>query len=134
MGLLDDVLGQVQSRLGGSAHASHPDLLPSLLQMLGGAGGLSGLVQQLEKAGLGHLVQSWVGTGENLPISPAQLQQVLGGGQLAGLAGKLGLSPEVLAQQLSHVLPHVVDGLTPNGQVPTGALKDGAMDMLKKML
>ena len=134
MGLLDDILGQVQSKLGGAASSAHPDLLPSLLQMLGGAGGLSSLVQQFEQGGLGHLVQSWVGTGQNLPISPAQLQQVLGSGKLAGLAAKLGLSPDALAQQLSHVLPHVVDGLTPNGQVPTGALKDSAMDMLKKML
>lgn len=134
MGLLDDVLSRVQSQLGPAAGATHPDLVSTVLQMLGGSGGLAGLVQQFEKAGLGHIVQSWIGNGPNPPISPAQLQQVLGSGQLATLAAKVGLSPEVLTQQLSKVLPHVVDGLTPNGQVPATDPITEAMGMLKKLL
>jgi uncharacterized protein YidB (DUF937 family) len=134
MGLLDDLLGRVQSQLGPSGNMAHPDLIPSVLQMLGGSGGLAALVQQFENAGLGHIVQSWIGNGPNPPISPAQLQQVLGSGQLASLAAKVGLSPEVLTQQLSKVLPHVVDGLTPNGQIPQVDPIGEAMGMLKKLL
>lgn len=134
MGLLEDVLGHVQQQLGPSAGTTHPDLISGVLQMLGGSGGLGALVQQFEQAGLGHLVQGWISNGPNPPITPAQLQQVLGSGQLAGLASKLGLSPDVLSQQLSKVLPHVVDGLTPNGQIPQGDLMGQAMGMLKKLL
>ena len=134
MGLLDDVLGHVTSQLGPAANATHPDLVATVVQMLGSSGGLNTLVQQFEQAGLGHMIQSWIGTGPNPPISPAQLQQVLGSGQLQALATKLGLSPEAVTSQLSQVLPHLVDGLTPNGQLPQGDLLGGAMGMLKKLL
>lgn len=135
MGLLDDVLGHVQKQVGPAAAATHPDLVTSLIQMLGSGGGLGALVQQFEQAGLGKMMQSWIATGPNPPISPAQLQQVLGSGQLQGLAAKLGLSPEALNTQIAQVLPHVVDGLTPNGQLPAGGdLLGGAMGMLKKLI
>ncbi len=134
MGLLDDVLGHVKSQLGPAAGAAHPDLVTTVVQMLGSGGGLTTLVQQFEQAGLGPMIQSWIGTGPNPPISPAQLQQVLGSGQLQALASKLGLSPEAVTSQLSQVLPHLVDGLTPNGQLPQGDLLGGAMGMLKKFL
>jgi uncharacterized protein YidB (DUF937 family) len=134
MGLLDDVLGHVKSQLGPAASAAHPELVSTVVQMLGSGGGLAAMVQQFEQAGLGHMIQSWIGTGPNPPISPAQLQQVLGSGQLQALATKLGLSPEAVTGQLAQVLPHLVDGLTPNGQLPQGDLLGGAMGMLKKFL
>jgi uncharacterized protein YidB (DUF937 family) len=134
MGLLDDVLSHVKSQLGPAANAAHPDLVSTVVQMLGSGGGLNTLVQQFEQAGLGKMMQSWIATGPNPPISPAQLQQVMGSGQLQALASKLGLSPEAVTSQLAQVLPHLVDGLTPNGQLPQGDLLGGAMGMLKKLL
>ena len=134
MGLLDDVLGHVKSQLGPAVTTAHPDLVATVVQMLGSGGGLNTLVQQMEQAGLGKMMQSWISTGPNPPISPAQLQQVLGSGQLQALASKLGLSPEAVTSQLAQVLPHLVDGLTPNGQVPQGDLLGGALGMLKKLL
>lgn len=134
MGLLDDVLSHVKSQLGPAANAAHPDLVSTVVQMLGSGGGLNTLVQQFEQAGLGKMMQSWIATGPNPPISPAQLQQVMGSGQLQALATKLGLSPEAVTGQLAQVLPHLVDGLTPNGQLPQGDLLGGAMGMLKKLL
>lgn len=145
MALLDELLGHLQQQAppAPSGGASHADLLGSITQMLGGqggVGGLNGLVQLFNQAGLGHIVQSWIGTGQNLPISAQQLQQVLGSGVLQGLAGRLNISPDVLGQQLTHALPTVVDKLTPQGQVPAqdplsqlGGLGD-AMGMLKKLL
>ncbi len=134
MGLLDDVLVHVKSQLGPAANAAHPDLVSTVVQMLGSGGGLNTLVQQFEQAGLGKMMQSWIATGPNPPISPAQLQQVMGSAQLQALATKLGLSPEAVTGQLAQVLPHLVDGLTPNGQMPQGDLLGGAMGMLKKLL
>jgi uncharacterized protein YidB (DUF937 family) len=145
MGLLDDLSTHVPQPAGAAVAggASHSDILGAITHLLGGQGGiggLAGLVQLFNQGGLGHIIQSWISTGQNLPISPAQLQQVLGQGNLQGLAAKVGVSPDVLGQQLSHVLPTVVDKLTPGGQLPSqdslaglGGLGD-ALGALKKLL
>ncbi|HXI21487.1 MAG TPA: YidB family protein, partial [Gemmatimonadales bacterium] len=116
------------------AAATHPDLVPELMRLLNGVGGVAGLVQMFSQGGLGHIAQSWVGTGNNLPVSASQIEQVLGSGQLQALAGKLGLPAGALSQQLTQVLPHLVDTLTPNGQVPQGDVLGEAMGALKKLL
>jgi hypothetical protein len=71
---------------------------------VGGEQGLQGLVQQFTQGGLGEVVQSWVGTGQNLPISGEQIAKVLGNGQLAQLAQQFGLNPDTVAAQLAQVL------------------------------
>ena len=137
MGLLEDLVGKVQQQMGASHTPKHSDLIGHLIQLLGtggGVGGLTGLAQMFNQGGLGTIMQSWIGTGQNLPISPAQLQQVLGNGQLQQLAAKMGMDQGQLTQELSHLLPRVVDHLTPAGKLPEGDLMGGAMDMLKKLL
>jgi uncharacterized protein YidB (DUF937 family) len=97
-------------------------------------GGLGGLVQSFQQGGLGEVVNSWVSTGQNLPVSAEQLQSVLGGGQLQNIAAQLGVSPEQASGSLADLLPQVVDKLTPNGQLPEGGgdLLAQGMDLLKK--
>ena len=63
------------------------------------------------------MIASWVGTGQNLPVSASQLQDVLGSDVLSQFAQQLGLPPGEAAGQLSQILPQVVDKLTPNGQL-----------------
>ena len=70
--------------------------------------------------GLGDVISSWIGTGSNLPISGSQLQNVLGNDTISRLASQSGLSTENVQSQLAHLLPQVVDKLTPNGQLPAG--------------
>lgn len=138
MGLLDSVLGGL---LGGGAGASSPigGVLSSLLGggragglggLLGGGGqtggmggqgmggGLGGLVSQFQQAGLGHVAQSWVGNGANHPISPEQLQGVLGEGQVQSMASQAGMHPQDFLSQLSQHLPDAVHGMTPHGRLP----------------
>ena len=91
-------------------------------------GGLAGLVQTLQKNGLGDIVNSWVGTGKNLPVTPDQIKQGLGGDFLSQLAGKAGVSPDAASTQLSSLLPEVIDKLT-----PTGKIEAGGIDQLLKM-
>ena len=79
-------------------------------------GGIGGLVQQFKDKGLGDIASSWVGKGENLPISGEQLQGVLGSDVVSGMAAKFGVSQDQIAQ----FLPQVVDQLTPNGEVDAG--------------
>ena len=82
-------------------------------------GGLGGLMDKLQNGGLGNLVNSWVGPGQNQPVSPNQLGPALGPDIIKTLAQRSGLSEEELTRQLSQVLPGLVDKLTPNGRLPT---------------
>jgi uncharacterized protein YidB (DUF937 family) len=134
MGLLDIVGGMLggqggQGGLGGLGGGGQAELLNLVVSMLasngqGGpqGGGLAALVEQFQAAGLGEQVNSWIGTGQNLPVSPEQLQGALGGDQMSMMAEKMGLSTGDLGAQLSQMLPQVVDQLTPDGQVPDGGL------------
>ena len=105
--------------------SQNPQLVQAVLSLLGndGAhGGLAGLVERFQQAGLGNVLQSWIGTGTNLPISGEQLASVLGQGTLSQLGSQVGAAPADVAQQLSHLLPGLVDHLTPQGQMPQGGL------------
>ncbi len=121
MGLLDDVMGM--AGMGGAANAQaqqHAGALGMLLDYINSpqVGGISGLQQMFQQKGLGGLVASWIGTGQNSPISGDQLQNVLHGNTLQEIAAKTGMDQGQLSSIFSQLLPHVVDRLTPNGQVP----------------
>ncbi len=120
MSLFDSVLSAVNNHVekqGGIAN-----VLGSLLANNGELGGLNGLVDKFNQAGMGDVVKSWIGTGENQPISGDQLSNVLGGDVLGKVAGQLGMDPAQLSGQLSAMLPGLVDKLTPNGAIPQGGL------------
>jgi uncharacterized protein YidB (DUF937 family) len=132
MGLLDDLENKaVTGILGGS---SNP-LATGLLQMINNQpGGLPGLVQSFHDKGLGNLVSSWVGTGQNLPISAEQIQHVLGSEQVKQLAAKAGISPDVAGSSLAQLLPTLVDRLTPNGQMAQHSnLLETGMSLLQSL-
>ncbi|HML82260.1 MAG: DUF937 domain-containing protein [Betaproteobacteria bacterium] len=138
MGLFDSVAGGLGQMLGGQqaqGAAGDNPMLQVVMGLMNNSGGLSGLLDKFQQGGLGDLVQSWVGTGSNLPISAEQIQQVLGSGALGDIASKLGIQPEQAAGELSQALPDVVDKLTPGGQLPTeGDLMATAQQMLGKLL
>jgi len=131
MGLFDQVAGA----LAGSQSGGNGDLLAAIMQLVNDPkhGGLQGLVQSFQQGGLGEIVNSWVSTGHNLPISAEQITSVLGGSSLQDIAAKLGVSPDQAAGSLAEILPQAVDTLTPNGQIPQGGdLLAQGLDMLKK--
>jgi uncharacterized protein YidB (DUF937 family) len=105
-----------------SASPSSKGSQPSSEEGDGGLlGGLGGLVEKLEKGGLGSVANSWVSSGQNQPVSPGQLGSALGPSIIKTLAQQSGLSEEEITKQLSQVLPGVVDKLTPKGRLPTMA-------------
>jgi uncharacterized protein YidB (DUF937 family) len=131
MGLLDQILGGAVGQSGGGAQNN---LMQVALQLVSNhPGGLQGLIQSFTQAGLGQQVQSWVGTGQNLPITADQLMQVLGGGQLQSLAKQFGVAHQEAAGGLADLLPQVVDHLTPNGAVQDDAIAEG-LNLLKGKL
>ena len=155
MGLLDQVLGAAAGSMMGGNPQQQPQagglggmlgglgglgaLLPVIVGMLGNnsqQGGLGGLLEKFNQAGMGDAAKSWVGHGENAPISGDQLGQVLGGDMMGDIAAKLGLSHGDAAGQLANVLPGLIDRLTPHGQVPAGGLgnSDDLMAMLGGLL
>ena len=95
---------------------------PSSDQGAGGLlGGLGGLLDKLQNGGLGNAINSWIGHGQNQPVSPGQLGSALGPDLIKMLAQRSGMSEEELTKQLSQILPGVVDKLTPQGRLPSAA-------------
>lgn len=123
MSFLNDLLEGQGQTAGGSS------LIGMAGQLIEKAGGLQGLLGILQQHGLAGAAQSWVGTGANQPVSGDQLGQALQGGGLGSmlqeLAVKAGIDQSQLLGQLSQLLPHAVDHLTPNGQVPDAAQSGG---------
>ena len=135
MGLFDQ-LGQAAAGMLGQTEGNNP-LMQALVGLLGQnshVGGLSGLIQAFQKNGLSDIVNSWVGTGKNLPISPEQIQQGLGGDLLKQLAAQAGLSPEAAGGQLASLLPGLIDKLTPGGKVPDSQLIEQGLALLRGKL
>jgi uncharacterized protein YidB (DUF937 family) len=119
MGLLDDVLSM--AGMGSAAQSQqHAGVLSMLLSYINSpqVGGISGLQQMFQQKGLGSVVSSWIGNGQNLPISADQVQSVLHGSALENIATQSGMNMGQMSSVLSQMLPHLVDKLTPNGQVP----------------
>ena len=130
MGLLDQVVGAMAGGQSGGNNA----LLETVMKMVSDPqnGGLQGLIQSFQQGGLGDIVNSWVSTGQNLPISAEQIQSVLGGSSLGNIASQLGLNSQEASGSLASMLPQLIDSLTPNGEVPQGGdLMAQCMEMLK---
>ena len=88
-------------------------------------GGVKGVVNQFEKQGLGPTIQSWVGKGDNHPISGAQIHRALGFVTLQQLGGQLGISPDEMAARLSKVLPKAIENATAEGKRITTPTRSG---------
>jgi uncharacterized protein YidB (DUF937 family) len=109
------------SRKGDAGRSTSTAAQPSPNEGAGGLlGGLGGLLDKLQKGGLGNATNSWIGSGQNQPVSPGQLGS-FGPVIIKTLAQRSGLSEEEMTKQLSQILPGVVDKLTPHGRVPTVA-------------
>jgi uncharacterized protein YidB (DUF937 family) len=126
-----DELANVVSQLGSAtsdAGATDPAAaLSGLQQAVQQEGGIDGLLGKLRAAGLGDKVDSWVGTGQNQPITPEALSSALGPETVQKLSAGSGLDVAKLLPLLAAFLPQIVDMLTPNGQVPAGGLTGQGM-------
>jgi len=129
MGLLDSVAGAVLGKLGGQQGG----MAQVALDMFNQHGGIGGVLDKFKENGLAEQAASWVGKGENMPISADQLSSVLGNDAIAGMAAKFGISPETLSAQIAQHLPTVIDKMTPNGTVEadSGNLLSTVLGMLK---
>lgn len=160
MGLLDSILGSVMNEQPGSREegagtsapgalgglggllataAQNPRLIHAVMDMLasdGGQGGLPGLIEKFQRAGLGDVIGSWLGSGANHPVSAEQLTQILGQGTVSTLGERTGMSSRDVTSQLAQMLPGLVDHFSPQGKAPEGGLGNAGdlMQMLGGML
>lgn len=81
-------------------------------------GGVSDVFTKLKDSSIGEQVQSWIGKGENKPVTADQLTEALGPDHLDKIAQQTGTTPERAAQTMAARLPGMVDKLTPDGQLP----------------
>ncbi len=133
MTLLDKVL---HMGADSAPESSRSSLISAVLSMLSNpqSGGIQGLIGQFTSKGLGNIIASWIGKGENLPISREQIKTVFGSEQLNAIAAKAGVSPEAASTGLTQILPELIDRLTPNGEIPKGDLMAKGMELLKQKL
>ncbi len=111
MGLFDGVLGGI---LGAGA-------LTVVTKYVNDHGGLQGVVDQFSKQGLGGTINSWIGMGDNEPVTADQITQAVGADKMQEMAKEAGVEPAVLAGQLAEHLPTAIDKLTPTGKLPDAA-------------
>jgi len=127
---LFDTIGSLLGKSDG-AGTSVPEALVAALGSQ--EGGLGGIIQKFEAAGLGSTISSWVGTGENPQVAPDALHNVLGSDLVQQIAAKTGLPIDQLLPQIAQHLPQLIDGMTPNGQAPStgGGLLEAGLAFLK---
>jgi uncharacterized protein YidB (DUF937 family) len=133
MGLLDSVLSAVSGK--GDTSGGGNQLLGVLSGLLAQSGGLQGLAGKFSQSGQGNAFSSWVGMGENQPVSSNQIQEALGSDQIRAIATKMGVDPNLASQFLAEYLPKIVDKLTPTGKVdPTVDHQQGLAALLPSLL
>jgi uncharacterized protein YidB (DUF937 family) len=129
--ILGDILGGGRGMPGSRFAGSQSDPLSALLQgagigglgglLAGGAGGgmLGDLMRQFNQSGAGDAANSWVSPGDNIPVTPQQIESTFGSDIINQLADQFGINKTELLQGLSDTLPDVVNQLTPDGRLPT---------------
>ena len=133
MGFLDDVVSMLGKKMSGEQ--TQGGLFEQVVGMLNSPeiGGLSGLVAKFEKGGLSEIVSSWIGTGQNAPVSADQITHVLGSEKIKEIAGSLGMSDNQVSGGLASLLPQLIDKLTPEGKLPDdSALEQSLGSLLQK--
>jgi uncharacterized protein YidB (DUF937 family) len=135
MGLLDSILSAVSRTQNPSGTGEASPLVGILNGLLTQSGGLQGLASKFSQSGQGDAFSSWVGMGENQPVSSNQMQKALGSEQVSALAAKMGVDPNQASQFLAEYLPKIVDKLTPAGKVdPAADTQQGLAALLPSLL
>jgi uncharacterized protein YidB (DUF937 family) len=129
VGLFDSLAGAVLSKVGGDKGA----MAQVALDLFNQLGGLEGVISKFNASGLSKEVASWVGNGENLPISPADIIKVLGQQAISDGASKLNMSNHEISSKIAEYLPQLINKMTPDGKVSanSSSVMAAMLDLLK---
>jgi uncharacterized protein YidB (DUF937 family) len=121
MSFLEGVLGEVlKGVLNGNASPQQQSKLPDIFgEVLKNTdlGSIGGLLKQLQEGGLERQIGSWLGNGQNLPVTPAQIKEALGNDQIKQIAQQLGIPVDEVLKMLTQFFPEAVNQASPNGQL-----------------
>ncbi|HBZ15358.1 MAG TPA: hypothetical protein DEO73_06305 [Pantoea sp.] len=127
MGLLDDLVGSLGNN-NGSGQGNQLQQLMAIWNWVQEQGGVEVLLQKFQQGGLGQVLNTWIGSGNNQPVNSGEIQNALGQDQLQSLADKLGTDVNGASGTLAALLPQVIDKLSPQGHIDTSSTQDlGAM-------
>jgi uncharacterized protein YidB (DUF937 family) len=119
--ILGGILGEVlKGVLNGNVNQQQQSQLPDVFgQILKNTdlGSIGGLLKQLQEGGLERQIGSWLGNGQNLPVTPTQIKEALGNEQVKQIAKQLGLPVDEALKKMSEFFPEAVNQASPNGEL-----------------
>ncbi len=128
MGLLDELAGAL-----GEGHSQEPGSAPGQLQAVWAwvqeQGGVGVLLQKFQQGDLTSILSSWIGTGENQSIGHNEIQSVFSQDELQSLASKLGTDQHGASSALTQLLPQLIDGVSPQGQIDKQVDQNSSLDL-----
>jgi outer membrane protein OmpA-like peptidoglycan-associated protein/uncharacterized protein YidB (DUF937 family) len=116
--MFDALIKEAASKFGLGDKAS--GILSTLLGLMfsKSSGGMSGFIDKLTQGGLGKIASSWIGKGDSMAVNSTQIESALGSDVISNLASKFNLPSEPVGMAVAHMLPKIVNGLTPDGVIP----------------
>lgn len=117
MGILGNLLGGlVGNFMGGGMKGQIAQVLVN--QVMNSEKGVGGILEQFNANGMGDIVSSWLGTGENKEISAGQVEQGLGIDFIKNIAAEAKTDEGSVSNELTSLLPGLIDKLSPTGDLP----------------
>jgi len=121
MSFLEGVIGEVlkgalNGNLGQQQQSQLPDIFGQVLKNTD-FGSIGGLLKQLQEGGLERQIGSWLGNGQNLPVTPAQIKEALGNDQIRQIAQKMGIPVDDVLKLLTQFFPEAVNQASPDGKL-----------------
>ncbi len=131
-----EIAGNIFSQKVGN-EGNTGDIGSALSGLLAGSDGnldIMGLVSKFQSGDVASLVSSWLGDGENSPISGDQVKEVFGEEKIAEFASNSGLDINTAVSGLSGMVPELIDKASSGGSLldSVGGL-GGLADMAKKL-
>ena len=116
--MFDSLIQEVAKKFGLGNKASW--VLSALLGLMfnKSGGGLSGFLSKLTSDGLGEIVNSWVGKEDSMVVNSTQVKSAIGSDFINNLASKFDLPSGPIGLAIAHMLPKIVNALTPDGVIP----------------
>jgi uncharacterized protein YidB (DUF937 family) len=123
-------LNDILSKLGGQNGAQGG--MAAISSLFGGEG-MQGILSKLQASGLDKQVMSWIGHGQNEPVTGDEIKNAVDPQSLSQVAQQTGMSKDEVASQVAQVLPEAVDKATPAGQIPQqGFSMESLLGVIKK--
>lgn len=120
MELLNTIAQQFLSDTNNDGNVNLQDVTGSLQNLMSGADGkldLGSVVSKVQGMGLSDVASSWLGDGDNKPISNEQVGQMFDSDKLSQLASSLNMDVDSVKSGLSKAVPNLVDKASSGGSL-----------------